>query len=235
MGMVSRMPAANSQPRRAHSGPRRDEAARLAVLHAADDLLVEHGFGALTIEAIARRAGVAKQTIYRWWPSKVEILLDTLIEDSNKHLAVPTEEPTAESIRGYLRRFAQFLARDPAGKVLLALIAQAQHDPDTAESLHKRYLGPRRDQERDMLTRGIDAGEISPRLGPDATIDALVGPIVYCALTGSSIPRELVDTLVENLLRPRETRVSAQQLAGPNSQVPTSESPEINPSAEGAR
>lgn len=182
------MPATSSQPRRPHSGSRRDEEARLAVLHAADDLLVEHGFGALTVEAIARRAGVAKQTIYRWWPSKVEILLDTLIEDSDKRLPIPTEQPTAESIRGYLRGFARFLTHDPAGKVLLALIAEAQHNPNTATSFHKRYLGPRRDQERDMLTRAIDAGEVSPELGPDATMDALVGPIVYCALTGSSIP-----------------------------------------------
>ncbi|WP_406278330.1 TetR/AcrR family transcriptional regulator [Embleya sp. NBC_00896] len=197
------MPATSSQPRRPHSGSRRDEEARLAVLHAADDLLVEHGFGALTVEAIARRAGVAKQTIYRWWPSKVEILLDTLIEDSDKRLPIPTEQPTAESIRGYLRGFARFLTHDPAGKVLLALIAEAQHNPNTATSFHKRYLGPRRDQERDMLTRAIDAGEVSPELGPDATMDALVGPIVYCALTGSSIPRGLVDTLVEDLLRPR--------------------------------
>jgi AcrR family transcriptional regulator len=201
--MVSPMSAANSQPSRMRSGNRRDGAARLAVLHAADDLLVEHGFGALTVEAIARRAGVAKQTIYRWWPSKVEILLDTLIEDSSKRLPVPTEQPTAESIRGYLRRFARFLTRDPAGKVLLALIAEAQHDPTTATSFHQRYLGPRRRQERDMLARGIDAGEFSPRLGPGAAIDALVGPIVYCALTGSPLPRDLVDTLVEDLLRPR--------------------------------
>ncbi|TDD92633.1 TetR/AcrR family transcriptional regulator [Actinomadura rubrisoli] len=197
------MPAANSQPRRARSGNRRDEAARLAVLHAADDLLVERGFGNLTVEAIARRAGVAKQTIYRWWPSKVEILLDTLIEDTEKRLPMLTERTTAESIRGYLLGFARFLTGDPAGKILLALIAEAQHDPGTAESLHKRYLGPRRDQERDMLVRAIDAGEVSPRLDPDATIDALVGPIVYRALTGSSIPSGLVDTLVADLLLPR--------------------------------
>ncbi|WP_020667470.1 TetR/AcrR family transcriptional regulator [Amycolatopsis nigrescens] len=173
------------------------------MLHAADDLLVEHGFGALTVEAIARRAGVAKQTIYRWWPSKVEILLDTLIEDSDKRIPVPADDPTAESIRGYLRSFARFVTRDPAGKVLLALLAEAQHDPGTAKSFHRRYLGPRRGQERDMLARGADAGEVSPRLGPDATMDALVGPIVYCALTGSSIPRGLVDNLFEDLLRPR--------------------------------
>ncbi|MFC9437457.1 TetR/AcrR family transcriptional regulator [Nocardia sp. NPDC057030] len=195
------MPATSTP--RPRSGPRRDEAARLAVLHAADDLLVEHGFSALTVEAIARRAGVAKQTIYRWWPSKVDILLDTIIEDTGKHLPVPTETPTAESIRDYLRAFARFLTRDPAGKVLLALIAQAQHDPGTAASLRERYLGPRRARERELLARGIDAGTIAPRLSPDAALDALVGPIVYCALTGSPIPRGLVDTLVEDLLAPR--------------------------------
>lgn len=197
------MPATSTPSPRPRSGPRRDEAARLAVLHAADDLLVEHGFGALTIEAIARRAGVAKQTIYRWWPSKVDILLDTIIEDTGKHLPVPTETPTADSIRAYLRAFARFLTRDPAGQVLLALIAQAQHDPATAKSFHERYLGPRRAQERELLVRGIEAGAIAPRLSPDAALDALLGPIVYCALIGSPIPRGLVDTLVEDLLAPR--------------------------------
>ncbi|WP_290057539.1 TetR/AcrR family transcriptional regulator [Amycolatopsis solani] len=186
-----------SNPPRARSGNRRDEAARLAVLHAADDLLVEHGFAGLTIEAIAREAGVAKQTIYRWWPSKVEILLDTLIDDATKQLPVP-EKPTAASIRAYLRAFAGFVTGDPAGKVLLALLAQAQHDPATAASLQERYLGPRRAEERDLITRAIDAGEISPRLGADALLDALFGPIVYSALTGSG--HELADALADELL-----------------------------------
>ncbi|MCP2342397.1 TetR/AcrR family transcriptional regulator [Actinomadura rupiterrae] len=194
------MPAASPPPRRTRSGNRRDEAARLAVLHAADDLLAETGFGRLTIESIARRAGVAKQTIYRWWPSKVEILLDTLIEDTGKRLSLPLEKATAETVREYVRAFARFLTDDPAGKVLLALIAEAQHDPATAESFHKRYLGPRRDLERDLLARAAEAGEISPKLPLDATLDALLGPIVYCALTGSSIPDELLGVQVDDLL-----------------------------------
>ncbi|EME51021.1 TetR/AcrR family transcriptional regulator [Amycolatopsis decaplanina] len=196
------MPAVNSQPRRARSGNQRDEGARLAVLHAADDLLVEHGFARLTIEAIARRAGVAKQTIYRWWPSKVEVLLDTLIEDSEKRFPVPAEKSAEDSIRGYFRGFARFVTRDPAGKVLLALLAEAQHSPETAKSLHDRYLGPRRELERDLLARGIEAGEVSPKLDLDATLDAVVGPIVYRALTGASVPRALVDALFDGLLKP---------------------------------
>jgi hypothetical protein len=87
----------------------------------------------------------------------------------------------------------------PGGQVQLA---RAQHDPATAESFRERYRGPRREQERALLARAIDAGEIAPRLGPDA---ALVGPIVYCALTGSSVPRGLVSTLVDDVLKPRSS------------------------------
>ncbi len=54
----------------------------MAVLEAADDLLVERGFASVTIEGIAARAGVAKQTIYRWWPSKIDILFDALAADA---------------------------------------------------------------------------------------------------------------------------------------------------------
>src|ERR1700734_4445669 len=88
---------------------RRDENARLAVLHAADDLLVERGFGGVTIEGIAARAGVAKQTIYRWWASKVDILLDTLIEEASHALAIPDAGSAVESTRRYLRSLARFL------------------------------------------------------------------------------------------------------------------------------
>ena len=109
---------------------RRNEQARIAVLHAADDLLAERGFAGVTIEGIAARAGVAKQTIYRWWPSKVEVLLDTLIEDSQESLARPETGTAIEDARQHLRRLAAFITGDPAGQVLLALIGEAQHDAE---------------------------------------------------------------------------------------------------------
>jgi AcrR family transcriptional regulator len=177
---------------------RRDENARLAVLHAADDLLVERGFGGVTIEGIAARAGVAKQTIYRWWTSKVDILLDTLIEDASRQLAIRDIGSAVESTRRYLRALARFLTKDPAGKVLLALIGEAQHDSEMARTFHHRYLEPQRRAEREMLRRGVTSGELAAGIDIDAILDALCGPIFYRALTGASIPRAFVDGLIAN-------------------------------------
>jgi AcrR family transcriptional regulator len=179
---------------------RRDENARLAVLHAADDLLVERGFGGVTIEGIAARAGVAKQTIYRWWPSKVDILLDTLIDDASHQLAIPAAGSAIESTRRYLRSLGRFLTKEPAGRVLLALIGEAQHDAEMARTFRRRYLDPQRRGEREMLKRGVTSGELATELDIDAALDALCGPLFYRALTGTSIPRAFIDTLVADTL-----------------------------------
>jgi AcrR family transcriptional regulator len=178
---------------------RRDENARVAVLHAADDLLVERGFGGVTVEGIAARAGVAKQTIYRWWPSKVDILLDTLIDDADSQLAVPDAGPAVEGTRRYLTALARFLA-EPAGKVLLALIGEAQHDQEMARTFHERYLDPRRAAEREMLSRGIASGELRAGLDLDAALDALCGPVLYRGLTGALVPQSFIDGLIADVL-----------------------------------
>jgi AcrR family transcriptional regulator len=158
----------------------------------------------VTVEGIAARAGVAKQTIYRWWPSKVDILLDTLIEDADRQLPVPTSGPVLDGLRRYLRAFARFLAKEDAGRVLLALLGEAQHDPAVAATFHERYLDPRRAAERALLRRGIDAGELPSGLDVDTTLDALIGPLTYRALTGARLTPAFADGLLTAALeRPR--------------------------------
>ena len=94
-----------------HHGNRhgRSEAARTAVLRAVDDLLVERGLAGVTIEGIAARAQVAKQTIYRWWGSKTDILFEALVLDAEAHFTLPDHGDLQRDLRDHLRQVAVFL------------------------------------------------------------------------------------------------------------------------------
>src|SRR3954467_3442146 len=114
-----------------HHGNRhgRSELARQAVLEAADDLLVAKGFAGVTMEGIAARAGVAKQTVYRWWPSKTDVLVDAFLQDLAEEATPPDHGDLALDLRAHLRQLARFLGESDPGAVFRALIAQTQHDP----------------------------------------------------------------------------------------------------------
>jgi AcrR family transcriptional regulator len=162
--------------------------------------LVEKGFAATTIEGIAARAGVAKQTIYRWWSSKADLLLDSLIDDAGQDLPPFDTGSSAEDLRRELLRFAAFLEQ-PAGRVLRALIAEAQHDAAVALALRARYLEPRRELDRVILQRGIARGELAADLNADDALDALYGPLIYRVIvTGRPVHEPFVAHLVEGVL-----------------------------------
>jgi len=192
-----------AERRPAHHGNRhgRSEQARQAVLEAADDLLVERGFAGVTIEGIAARAGVAKQTIYRWWSSKVDILLDTLIDDMAEELTPPDHGDLGLDLRAHLNRLARFLTHSDAGAVFRALVGQAQHDPEMAVRLRADYLSQQRDRDRLPLLRAIQRGQLPPDTDVDVAVDQLVGPIHYRVLvTGQPVPEEFTDHLVDQFL-----------------------------------
>ncbi len=116
---------------------------------------------------------------------------------------MPDTGPVIDAARRYLRGLARFVTEEPAGKVLLALIGEAQHDAETAGTFHQRYLDPQRRRERAMLERAVASGEPPPGLDVDAALGALCGPIRYRALTGAPIPDAFVDGLVADVLEPR--------------------------------
>jgi len=110
---------------------------------------------------------------------------------------------SAEDLRRELLRFAAFLEQ-PAGRVLRALIGEAQHDPTIAQQLRTRYLEPRRQLDRVILQRGIARGELATDLDADDALDALYGPVIYRVIaTGRPVHDRFVAYLVESVLHPR--------------------------------
>ncbi|MBB5888807.1 TetR/AcrR family transcriptional regulator [Kutzneria kofuensis] len=183
-----------------HHGNRygRSERARQAVLEAADDLLVEHGFAGLTIEKIAARAGVAKQTIYRWWPSKVDILLDAFGDDLAEDLTPVDHGSLATDLREYLAALADFLTNSDAGAVYRALVGQAQHDPQLAARLRDDHLAVQYARDRLPFERAIARHELPEDMDIDLAAQRLVAVVHYRVLvTGEPVPREFTDALVD--------------------------------------
>ena len=188
---------------RRHHGNRhgRSEEARLAVLEAADDLLVEKGFAGVTMEGIAARAGVAKQTIYRWWSTKTDVLMDAFLQDADEDLTPSDSGDLATDLRAYLRRLALFLGESDPGAVFRALLAQAQHDPAFAREFRSRCLDPQRHRDRLLLEQAVAAGRLPADLDLDAETDQLVGPLYYRAVVSAEpVGESFTDTLVEAFL-----------------------------------
>ncbi|MEV4070156.1 TetR/AcrR family transcriptional regulator [Nonomuraea fuscirosea] len=186
-----------------HTGNRhgRSEEARQSVLEAADDLLVEVGYTRLTIEGIAERAGVAKQTIYRWWPSKNDILMDAFVQDVAEDLIPADTADLRRDLRTHARKVALFLTRSDAGAVFRALTAQAQHDPALAARLRAEHLGKQRGYDRLPFERAVARGALDPGADLDLAVDQVMGPVYYRVLvTGQSVPEEFTDTLVDAVL-----------------------------------
>jgi AcrR family transcriptional regulator len=187
------------------AGPRpdrRSERARQAILNAADDLLVEVGYAGVTIEGIAARAGVGKQTIYRWWSSKADVLMDNFSADARSELALPDLGSVRADLVTYLRQLAAFLTEAPAGAVLIALIGQAQHDRSMATAFRGSQLAEHRERERTLLVRAIERGELPADLDVDTALAELVGPVYYRVLvTGEPVDPAFTDALVNSFLR----------------------------------
>ncbi|MFE3599326.1 TetR/AcrR family transcriptional regulator, partial [Streptomyces sp. NPDC059142] len=171
------------------------------MLEAADGLLVEKGFAGVTMEGIATRAGVAKQTIYRWWSTKTEVLTDAFLQDAAEDLTPPDSGDIALDLREYLPRLAWFLGESDPGAVFRALIAQAQHDPAFAQDFRTRCLDAQRARDRLPLERAVRRGQLPAGLDAAAETDQLVGPLYYRVLvTDEPVGRGFTDGLVEAFL-----------------------------------
>jgi AcrR family transcriptional regulator len=168
---------------RAHTGRRRNEEVRQAILAATFELVTEQTRHPATIEAIAQRAGVGKQTIYRWWPSKGAIVLEALTERAR--VVVPL--PDTGTLRGDFEEFlvATFRGvRDPAtAAVLRTLMSEAQRDDQAAE-LVREFTSRRRSELRGLLTRGRDRGELPADADIDLAVDLAFGLLWYRVLLG---------------------------------------------------
>ncbi|MEK4511343.1 TetR/AcrR family transcriptional regulator [Paenibacillus sp. FSL K6-2524] len=175
--------------------PRNAEAEK-AVLAASYDLLLEIGFGAVTVDKIAERAQVSKATIYKWWANKAAVVMDGFMSAAAARLPVPDTGSVFNDILIHATNLAQFLT-SREGKIITELIGEGQFDQGLAEAYRSRYFNPRRLEARLLLERGVQRKELKETLDIELTIDLIYGPVFYrLLLTGEQID----DTFIMNLV-----------------------------------
>lgn len=180
----------------------RVERSRRVILSAALDLLGEVGYGGLTIEAVAARAGVGKSTIYRHWPGKLE-----LIEDAIRTLKAPipvvsTGGSVRERVTQLLSQLATNMASSQWSTCLPAIIDAAERDPEVL-SVHCRLASERRQLLVDLLSEGVATGEVPASADLNLLAECLVGPIVVRRLMAHEpFPPEAVPKIVDQVLPP---------------------------------
>ncbi|QMU77885.1 TetR/AcrR family transcriptional regulator [Streptacidiphilus sp. PB12-B1b] len=183
-------------------GRPRSERARTAVLEAAADLLVSGGIEAVTMEAIAARAQVSKATLYKWWPSRAHVMLDSFFSRTRHTTAVDQDASLEEVLVSQIGSLAVLFRDTESGPLMADLIAAAQADPDIRAALDEQWLRPRRQISEGLLRAAVERGELDRGTDLAAAVDQLFAPVYHRLMLGHEpLHDELAATLVGQLLR----------------------------------
>ncbi len=177
----------------------RSETSRKTILTAAFELVGEVGYAKLTIEGIAARAGVGKQTIYRWWPSKGAVLFDAFLalsEDASGEASLPDTGDLEADLKLVLRATVAELNDPRYAEPMRALAAAIAADPELAAEYETRLEGPMRQIKLARLASGLPAGT-----DLELVADLLWSPLLARWQQGRELTPEYADRLVETVLR----------------------------------
>ncbi|MGH4029106.1 TetR/AcrR family transcriptional regulator [Actinomycetota bacterium Odt1-20B] len=194
------MPTTPESERRPHTGRRRNEAARQAILAAARRLLAENAPGRpVTVDAIAREAGIGKQTIYRWWPSKGAVLLEALTSVARDEVRTPDTGALESDLAAFLGDIFRAGTAPDNAALLRNLATEAARDAQVAELL-LGFTRTRRADLRTLLERAGERGEVAPGTDLDLLVDQAFGVYWFRFLSGlapltPAVARELARTL----------------------------------------
>ena len=187
--------------------PRSLEADR-AILRATVDLLAEEGYGGVTMEKVAAKAGVGKATVYRRWSSKSALVVDAVAACREGGASPPPDTGSArDNLLAFVRGFQHHLRNSDAGRLLPTLVAELSRSPELAAALREGFVQPRRARVLEAVRRGVARGEVRADVDQELIADAVVALLQHRFLVTGM---EIDDGLPERLLDMLWTGIAAQ-------------------------
>ena len=168
---------------------RRSERARIGVLESTLALCAEEGFARVTVEGIAERAGVSKKTIYRWWTSKGEILLEAAIGLAEARASFPDSGDLRRDMCEQLETVIDMLSPQETSPIA-SLLAEAQRDPDLGAAVRDQLIQPFIDLFDERMRAAIATGELPDDTDLDIAVDLFYGPIYHRLVFRLGLPDE---------------------------------------------
>ena len=201
-GSPDTCPAAQA-PAATRIGRPRDVRLDVAIRDATLALLAEGGYDALTMEAVASTAGVAKATLYRRYPGKEQLVVEAVAS-----LSEPAGPLEAAGLSGSVRdelvamlSHATRSAHSLAGKIFPRLVGASVDNPELMDRYRAQVIRPRRDRYAVVLRRGVEEGTLRADMDVEHAIDLLVGPLVYRSMHSSKpLPSDLAARIVDDVL-----------------------------------
>jgi AcrR family transcriptional regulator len=182
-------------------GRQRSEESEGAILTATLQLLMEKPLRDITIEEIARIAGVGKATIYKWWPSKAYVALDAFLRKMNRMVRTPDTGSAERDFKEQLQSLIAFYA-SPTGRIFGQFIAEGQSDREFASLFRQRFLKPRREAVGVIFDRGVARGEINRNLDRELVLDLIYGPAIFRLMVEHApLDSEVAEVMITTLFR----------------------------------
>lgn len=168
---------------KARGGRPRSEAARKLILQTTLQMLQHQTVQAISIEAIAKAAGVSKATIYRWWTSKASIVIDAFVEHHVVRTPIRRDLPPAEALREHYKLLVEQYSQWP-GRIVAQILAEAQYDPEIGREFRERFHYGRRAVIYEIMKEWRQSGGLRPDIKVETLMDVLYAPVYLRLMIG---------------------------------------------------
>lgn len=189
-------PSAQRSPGRARS-----EDSRAAILNAALKLLETQSLQQISIEAIAREAGVGKTTIYRWWPSKATVVIEAFVMNHVSRVTAPKDMQPVEA----LVQIMQLLIKEYngwEGRIVKQVLGEGQSDPDVLREFRERFWNDRRALTQELVNEACRRGALRDDFSPEFILELMFAPIYFRLLLQTApLNKEFAESYCDNIIR----------------------------------